>query len=86
MIFRNIPSDLTVEKLKSHLATPPSLKDTNVTDTKLVSKRRFAFVGFKDEQQATRVKDWFDGTYAFGGGKIKVEVVRDEVSSHNEPS
>ncbi|KAI9634522.1 multiple RNA-binding domain-containing protein 1 [Dioszegia hungarica] len=78
LIFRNIPSDLTLDKLKSHLSTPPSLKDTNVTDTKLVSKRRFAFVGFKDEQQAARVKEWFDGTYAFGGGKVKVEVVRDD--------
>lgn len=37
-------------------------------------------MGYLDEEQARRVKDWFDGTY-LGSSKIKVEFVRDEVST-----
>lgn len=65
--------------------SPASLKDAAITDTKLVSKRRFAFVGFRDEAQAGKVKEWFDGSYAFGGGKVQVEVVRDEVGFIDPP-
>jgi multiple RNA-binding domain-containing protein 1 len=46
-----------------------------------VSKRRFAFVGYKTTEDAQKAKDWFDGTFALGGGKVKVDFVKDEVSS-----
>jgi multiple RNA-binding domain-containing protein 1 len=49
-----------------------------VTDTKLVPKRRFAFVGYASEDDAAAAKKWFDGSFAFGGGKVKVDFVRDE--------
>lgn len=54
------------------------MKGTVVTDTKLVTKRRFAFVGYRTEEDAKRAQQWFDGSFSFGGGKVKVEVVRDE--------
>lgn len=57
----------------------------DITDLKLVPKRRFGFVGYKDEQLAQKALEWFDGTYAFGGGKVKVELVRDEVSPGTDP-
>lgn len=81
LIFRNLPPSLTADQFKSHLASPPSLKGTTVTDTKIVSKRRFAFVGYKTEDDAKRAQQWFDGSFSFGGGKVKVEVVRDDVSA-----
>lgn len=49
-----------------------------VTDSKLVPKRRFAFVGYASEDEAAKAKEWFDGSFAFGGGKVKVDFVRDE--------
>lgn len=86
LIFRNLPPSLTPQSLRSHLTDPPSasssttnLSECTITDLKHVAKRRFAFVGYVDEEQARRVKDWFDGTY-LGSSKIKVEFVRDEVS------
>ncbi|KAJ9095967.1 hypothetical protein QFC21_005329 [Naganishia friedmannii] len=54
-----------------------NLAECTITDLKHVAKRRFAFVGYVDEEQARRVKEWFDGTY-LGSSKIKVEYVRDE--------
>ncbi|KAJ9098071.1 hypothetical protein QFC19_006506, partial [Naganishia cerealis] len=70
--------------LRNHLTDPPSaststtnLSECVITDLKLVAKRRFAFVGYKNEEQARRVKEWFDGTY-LASSKIKVEFVRDE--------
>jgi multiple RNA-binding domain-containing protein 1 len=61
------------------LSGPSSLSGINVTDTKLVPKRRFAFVGYKSAEEAQKVKDWFDGSFEFGGGKVRVEIVKEEV-------
>ena len=79
LIFLNLPPSITPTSFKSHLTSPSNLKDANITDLKVNSKRRFAFVGYKAEDEARRVKDWFDGTFGFGGGKVKVDFVRDEV-------
>lgn len=75
----NLPKTITAESFKSKLTEPPSLKDSVVTDTKLVQKRRFAFVGYQSEEDAVKAKEWFDGSFVFGGGKVKVDFVRDEV-------
>jgi multiple RNA-binding domain-containing protein 1 len=80
LIFKNLPPAITPESFKAKLAEPKTLAGVVVTDTKVVSNRRFAFVGYKSEDEAKRVKEWFDGSFAFGGGKVKVDLVRDEVS------
>lgn len=81
LIFRNLPATLNPDTFRSQLVAPPSLTtSTTITDLKLVPKRRFAFVGYKNEDEAKKVKDWFDGSFSFGGGKAKVDFVRDEVS------
>ncbi len=36
-------------------------------------------MGYKSEDEARRVKEWFDGSFVFGGGKIKVDFVGDQV-------
>nr|XP_031859355.1 multiple RNA-binding domain-containing protein 1 [Kwoniella shandongensis]KAA5526427.1 multiple RNA-binding domain-containing protein 1 [Kwoniella shandongensis] len=78
LIFLNLPANITPETFKSTLSSPASLSSTTITDTKLVPKRRFAFVGYKDADEAKKVKEWFDGTFGFGGGKVKVDFVRDD--------
>lgn len=69
---------LTPVSFQEHITSPASLKDCTLTDTKLVAKRRFAFVGYKTAEDAQKVKEWFNGTY-IGTTKIAVEDVRDEV-------
>ncbi|KAK8865652.1 multiple RNA-binding domain-containing protein 1 [Kwoniella newhampshirensis] len=78
LIFLNLPATVTPESFKATLLSPSSLSSTTITDTKLVPKRRFAFVGYKDVEDAKKVKEWFDGTFGFGGGKVKVDFVRDD--------
>lgn len=80
LIFRNLPQTITPESFRSKLTEPKTLVDTVVTDAKVVPKRRFAFVGYKSNEDAEKVKNWFDGSFVFGGGKVKVEFVRDDVS------
>lgn len=79
LIFLNLPPSLTPDGFKAKLTEPKSLKSALVTDTKLVPKRRFAFVGYSTEDEAKAAKEWFDGSFVFGGGKVKVDFVRDEV-------
>jgi len=79
LILLNLPSTLTPQSLRDHLLTPPTLTSTTITDLKLLQKRRIAFVGYKSEDEALKVKDWFDGSFALGGGRVKVDIVRDEV-------
>ncbi|OCF32912.1 multiple RNA-binding domain-containing protein 1 [Kwoniella heveanensis BCC8398] len=78
LIFLNLPPNANPTSFRHTLLTPKTLSSTTITDLKLVPKRRFAFVGYKDEGEAQKVKDWFDGTFEFGGGKVKVDFVRDE--------
>ncbi|KLT45609.1 hypothetical protein CC85DRAFT_306502 [Cutaneotrichosporon oleaginosum] len=78
LIFLNLPPGLTPESFRAKLTEPKTLKDATVTDSKLVPKRRFAFVGYATEEDAKAAKKWFDGSFAFGGGKVKVDFVRDE--------
>ena len=72
---------MDIAKLRASLKEPKSLDDTTVTDVRLVKKRRFAFVGYKTPDEARRAKEWFDGTFSLGGGKVKVDFVGDEVSA-----
>ncbi|EIW72843.1 hypothetical protein TREMEDRAFT_25743, partial [Tremella mesenterica DSM 1558] len=77
LIFRNLPPTITPESFSKSLASPASLSDIVITDTRVNPKRRFAFAGFKSPEDAAKVQSWFDDTYVFGGGKVKVEVVRE---------
>lgn len=81
LIFRNLPNTVDLSTFRTHLSQPSQLADTTLTDVKLVSKRRFAFVGYKTDDEARRAKEWFDGTF-LGSGKIKVDFVDDDVSPY----
>lgn len=70
----------TPSSLRTHLLSFPSTNTpVHLTDLKLNAKRRFAFIGYRDEIEAQKVKEWFDGTF-LGGGKVKVDYVDDNVS------
>ncbi|TYJ55742.1 multiple RNA-binding domain-containing protein 1 [Cryptococcus floricola] len=79
LIILNLPNSASPASLRQVLAAPASLSGCTITDLKLVPKRHFAFVGYSSDDDARKVKEWFDGTYAFGGGgKVKVDFVKDE--------
>lgn len=73
-----MPPNISPEAFKSKLTEPKTLQSVVVTDTKVVAKRRFAFVGFRTDEDAAKVKEWFNGSFVFGGGKVKVEFVSEE--------
>lgn len=78
LIFQNLPPNITPEAFKSKLTEPKTLQAVVITDTKVVAQRRFAFVGFRTDEDAAKVKEWFNGSFVFGGGKVKVEFVSEE--------
>lgn len=78
LIIKNLPSYVTSARLKDHLAQRDGPGGT-LTDVKIAQKsdgtsRRFAFVGFKSEEEAQRAQKWFDRTY-IDTTRINVQVV-----------
>lgn len=79
LLVKNIPASATPESLRTHFSSTKSGAFT-ITDVRVARKpdgtlRRFAFVGFKSEEQACAARDWFHHTF-WGSQKITVEVVR----------
>jgi multiple RNA-binding domain-containing protein 1 len=79
-MFTGLPSDLTDERFRAKLTAPKELEALNVTDVRLKSKRRFAFVGYKTPTEAKIAQEYFHRSYAFGNERIQVHVVDDKVS------
>ena len=78
LIIKNLPSYVTPEKLKTHLSQRDGPGGT-LTDVKVARKsdgtsRRFAFVGYKTEEEAAKVAKWFDKTF-FDSTRIVVQTV-----------
>jgi len=71
LIVKNLPFSVTEAKLRNTFSSHGS-----VTDLQLKYKngkfRGFGFVGFLTEEEATKAKEYLDGTF-FGAAKIKVE-------------
>lgn len=79
LLIKNIPVNASSDSLRTHLS---SVKDLSavITDVHVARKadgtpRRFAFVGFKTEEQAAAIKNYFDKTF-WGSQKIVVEIVQ----------
>ena len=67
LIIKNLPTYVTPAKLREHFEQKGGPGGT-LTDVKVSSKpdgtsRRFGFVGFKSEQEATAAQKWFDRTF-----------------------
>ncbi|KAF8584613.1 RNA-binding domain-containing protein [Ramaria rubella] len=79
LLIKNIPVNATPESLRAHLLSTkhnaPIITDVRVAHKRDGTSRRFAFVGFKTDDQAHAAKEWFHGTY-WGSQKLSVEVVQ----------
>lgn len=78
LIVKNLPSYVTPARLREHFETkgcPPG----TITDFKVALKpdgtsRRFGFVGYKTEEEASTAKEWFDRTFV-DSTRISVNIV-----------
>ncbi|KAL4077970.1 hypothetical protein J3A83DRAFT_4218429 [Scleroderma citrinum] len=78
LIVKNLPPYLTPDGLRKHFAQNGAPSGT-ITDIKISHKpdgtsRRFGFVGFKTDKEATAARDWFDKTFV-DSTRISVAVV-----------
>jgi multiple RNA-binding domain-containing protein 1 len=78
LIIKNLPSYVTPARLQDHFGSTKGPGGT-LTDVKVALKpdgtsRRFGFVGYKTEKQASAAKEWFDRTF-IDSTKISVGVV-----------
>ncbi|KAG8745984.1 Multiple RNA-binding domain-containing protein 1 [Ceratobasidium sp. 414] len=90
LIVKNLPAYVDDTQLRKHftqasnssalrLGQPSTLVPLNLTDVRLARRsdgqsRRFAFLGYKTNDEAAAAKAYFDRTY-IGGSRISVEVV-----------
>ena len=75
LIVKNLPSYISDQHVKEHFSSQGGI----ITDVKLAHRpdgtsRRFAFVGFKTESDASKAKNYFDRTY-IDSSRISVLVV-----------
>lgn len=84
IIIKNLPHNITPARLKSHFSSSQSgngFFSATVTDAKLVSdpktgkSRGFAFVGYRNADDAARAVEWFDGTFV-DMRRISVEIAK----------
>lgn len=78
LIVKGLPTYITPESLKEHFLQAKGPGGT-ITDVKVAHKqdgtsRRFGFVGYKSEGEATKAKDWFDKTF-LGTSRVRVDIV-----------
>ena len=75
LIVKNLPKHLKEVDLASHFSS----QGGTVTDAKIMFKndrsRKFGFVGFKNEEQATAAKKYFNKTFLHTS-RIEVEIAK----------
>ncbi|KAF8335941.1 uncharacterized protein EI90DRAFT_3152914 [Cantharellus anzutake] len=82
LIVKNLPSYITDARLREHFASAPSAggHGARITDVKLMFRqtdgapRRFAFIGYKTEEDAMAAKEYFDRTF-IDSSRISVLVI-----------
>jgi len=78
LIVKDLPSYVTPARLREHFEQKGCPAGT-ITDFKVALKldgtsRRFGFVGYKTEKEATAAKEWFDRTFV-DSTRISVNIV-----------
>ncbi|PBK60975.1 RNA-binding domain-containing protein [Armillaria solidipes] len=78
LIIKNLPPYITPERLRKHFEQKGCPQGT-LTDLKVAHKqdgtsRRFGFVGYKTDQEASAAKEWFDKTF-IDSARIFVNVI-----------
>ena len=78
LIVKNLPTYLTPDRLRKHFgqtgAPPGTITDVKISLKPDGTSRRFGFVGFKTDHEATAARDWFDRTF-IDSTRINVMVV-----------
>lgn len=78
LIVKNLPSYVSEKRLRDHFASQRG--GATITDVKLVHRpdgtfRRFAFIGFKTEEEASKAREYFNNTY-IDSSRINVSAVQ----------
>src|SRR5271170_5430110 len=90
IIIKNLPHNITSQRLKTHFSSSQSgqsffsgqITDAKlVTDTKSGKFRGFAFVGYRNLEQAEKAVEWFNGTF-IDQRKISVQIAKPVTSSN----
>ena len=76
LIVKNLPKDIKKEKLAELFGTYGEITDLRMCKTKAGDFRKFAFVGFKAEEQATNALKFFNKSY-INTSKLHVEIAKD---------
>ncbi|XP_053375079.1 probable RNA-binding protein 19 isoform X2 [Mercenaria mercenaria] len=76
LIVKNLPSGIKEDKLRNHFGKIGSVTDCSLKYTKSGVFRKFAFIGFKTEQEAQAALKQFNKTF-IDASKIVIEVAKD---------
>ncbi|KAG8224193.1 hypothetical protein J437_LFUL002647, partial [Ladona fulva] len=83
LIVKNLPKNITTEKLRESFSTKGTVTDVQLKYTKDGKFRHFGFVGYKTEEECKAALDYYNNTY-LSGSRIKVEVCSD-LGDPNKP-
>jgi multiple RNA-binding domain-containing protein 1 len=72
IIVKNIPKEITEKQLRDHFSIKGEVTDVKIMKKENGESRRFAFIGFKTEEQTQTCIKYFNNTYLFTC-KIQVE-------------
>ena len=73
IIVKNLPINLTEKELKQHFSSRGEVTDVKLAKTASGKSRKFAFIGFRESDQATGAVSFFDGSY-LKTSKLVVEI------------
>ncbi|XP_060561749.1 probable RNA-binding protein 19 [Ruditapes philippinarum] len=76
LIVKNLPSGIKEEKLRNHFGKVGSVTDCSLKYTKNGVFRKFAFIGYKTEQEAQSALKQFNKTF-IDASKIVIEIAKD---------
>lgn len=64
IIVKNLPKYMTLPRLKSHFESRGAIiTDAKLAHTKSGTFRRFGYIGFKTEEEASQAVEYFNNTY-----------------------
>lgn len=82
LCVKNIGKGTTEEKIRSIFSAKGEITDVKIIKTKSGKSREFAFVGFRNEQQANAAQQYFNNSY-IGTSKIQIESAQKLTSIEN---
>jgi multiple RNA-binding domain-containing protein 1 len=87
VIVKDLPKNLKAEQLKKHFAGVDTITESSLRFTESGVFRRFAFVGYKNQDSGAKAVEQLDSTY-IGMSKIKVELAKNwqEIKSQSSTS